>query len=198
MLRIRYAFINQLVLRTYSALPRIVFPIDTSEVIKIIPNCRYMSYQEFAKINKCSVDDVISVCESASGCTNYDIANNRYLILCNQSFDNYNNSGRQRWTCGHEIGHILCGHHNMSSSANQNSPDFEAEANYYSATLLSPFPLFRLFNINSRSDVQNTFGLSSSASEVRYEQYLSWKQDHRKTAWENDIVKLVKNKSLYY
>ena len=86
----------------------------------------------------------------------------------------------------------------MSSLANQNSLDFEAEANYYSATLLSPFPLFRLFNINSRSDVQNTFGLSSSASEVRYEQYLSWKQDHRKTAWENDIVKLVKNKSLYY
>lgn len=191
-MKIRYAYINQLVLKTYSSLRNVEFPIKTVEIVDLIPNCKYISYQEFAGINNCSVDDVINMCGSASGCTNYDVNSSRYLVLCNESFENYNNSGRQRWTCAHEIGHILCGHHCISMLEDVEKPDFEAEADYYAATLLSPFPLFKLLNINSPIDVQNVFGLSSSASLLRYNQYLSWKRDHRKTAWENDIVNLVR------
>ena len=40
-------------------LPTIKFPLDVKEVIRYIPNCRYMSYQQFAKINHCSIDDII-------------------------------------------------------------------------------------------------------------------------------------------
>ena len=112
---IRYAYINNQVLKIYSMLPAIQFPIDTKEIIHYIPNCRYMSYQEFAQINKCSVDDVIQICESKSGCTHYDITHDRYLILCNQSTEDNNNIGRQRWTCSHEIGHIICKHHTISA-----------------------------------------------------------------------------------
>ncbi len=197
-MKIRYAYINQLVLKTYSSLRNIEFPINAVEIVGLIPNCKYISYQEFAKINHCSVEDVINMCGSASGCTNYDVSSSRYLILCNESFENYNNSGRQRWTCAHEIGHILCDHHCIAMLDDIEKPDFEAEADYYAATLLSPLPLFKLLNINSPIDVQNVFGLSSSASLLRYNQYLSWKRDHRKTAWENDIVNLIKYKSGIY
>lgn len=199
---IRYAFINNLVLQVYSVMPKIQFPINVKEVIKYIPNCRYMSYQEFSKINNCSLNDTIQLCESKSGCTHYDIKNDRYLILCNQSTKDNNNIGRQRWTCCHEIGHILCKHHSLSaySKLSENNlidiqnPEFENEADYFAATILAPFPLYKLLNINSSFDTQNIFGLSVEASEYRYSQYLKWKYNHRKTAWENDIINLYKQK----
>lgn len=201
---IRYTYINNLVLSIYNTLPVIQFPIDVKEVIKYIPNCRYMSYQQFAEVNHCSISDVIQICESKSGCTHYDILQDRYLILCNQSTQDNNNSGRQRWTCSHEIGHILCKHHSISAyeklSENSllphtNNQYFEAEADYFAATLLAPFPLFSFFNIQSAIDIQNVFGLSCEASLYRFKQYMKWKKYHRKTAWENDMKHIFQYKS---
>lgn len=201
---IRYTYINNLVLSIYNTLPVIQFPIDVKEVIKYIPNCRYMSYQQFAEVNHCSISDVIQICESKSGCTHYDILQDRYLILCNQSTQDNNNSGRQRWTCSHEIGHILCKHHSISAyeklSENSllphtNNQYFEAEADYFAATLLAPFPLFSFFNIQSAIDIQNIFGLSCEASLYRFKQYMKWKNNHRKTAWENDMKHIFQYKS---
>lgn len=203
---VRYIFINDLVLQVYCTIPQIKFPIDAKNIINYIPNCKYMSYQQFAKINNCSINDVIQICESKYGCTHFDASKNRYLILCNQSTSNNNNTGRQRWTCSHEIGHILCNHHNISAynklsinglSLNVDNYQFESEADYFAATLLSPFPLFSLLNIKSAIDIQNVFGLSKEASIYRYNKYVKWKSNHRKTAWENDIINLYKRKALY-
>lgn len=201
---IRYTYMNNQVLRIYSMLPEIRFPLDVKEIIRYMPNCRYMSYQQFAKINNCSINDIIQICESKSGCTHYDIKNDRYLILCNQSTADNNNIGRQRWTCGHEIGHIVCNHHTMSAyeKLSENSllkttnPEYEVEADYFAATLLAPFPLYKLLNIKSAIDVQNTFGLSTEASLYRYKQYLKWLNTRVKTSWENDMIRLYKQKNI--
>lgn len=201
---IRYTYVNNQVLNIYSMLPTIKFPLDVEEVIRYIPNCRYMSYQQFAKINQCSIDDIIQICESKSGCTHYDIMNDRYLILCNQSTVDNNNTGRQRWTCGHEIGHVVCNHHTISAyeKLSENSllqttnPEYEAEADYFAATLLAPFPLFKLLNIKSPIDIQNTFGLSTEASLYRYKQYLKWLNTKAKTSWENDMMRLYRRKNI--
>lgn len=199
---IRYNYINKQVLRVYALLDHISFPINPKEIINQFVNCRYMSYQTFAKINGCTVDEVIEMCESKSGCTHYQIENDRYLVLCNESTDNNNNYGRQRWTCLHEIGHILCGHHKKSAidllSENRipgtENKEFESEADYFAAMVAAPFPLFDILGIRSVIDVQNTFGLSSEASLYRFTQYIKWKKDHRKTAWENDMVHLYMQK----
>lgn len=201
---IRYTYVNNQVLNIYSMLPTIKFPLDVKEVIRYIPNCRYMSYQQFAKINQCSIDDIVQICESKSGCTHYDIMNDRYLILCNQSTADNNNTGRQRWTCGHEIGHVVCNHHTISAyeKLSENSllqttnPECEAEADYFAATLLAPFPLFKLLNIKSAIDIQNTFGLSAEASLYRYKQYLKWLNTRVKTSWENDMMRLYRQKNI--
>lgn len=201
---IRYSYINNKVLDIYSTLPTLSFPINVYEVIKYIPNCKYMSYQDFARINNCSINDVIQLCESKSGCTHYDIINNRYLILSNQSLNDNNNVGRQRWTCGHEIGHTVCEHLVLSayeklcenSLLNISNPEFEAEADYFAATLLAPFPLFKLLNIHSPIDIQNHFELSAEASLYRYKQYMKWSKNHLKTSWENDMKKLYINKTI--
>ena len=202
---IRYAYINHLVLSIYKELQLASFPINPQVIIKHIPNCRYMSYQQFMKLNNCTLDDVIQICESKSGCTHYDIATDRYLILCNESLDKNNNTGRQRWTCIHEIGHILCKHHVLSAYSKLsengllkiNNENFEKEADYFAAAILAPFPLFRILNIETPEQIRITFGLSREAAINRYEQYLKWKRNHRKTSWENDIVDVyLKNKRL--
>lgn len=198
---IRRIYINNLVLKLYSQLPRIKYPLDLNEVLSLIPNCKLMSYQKFADINHCSVNDVIALCQSKSGCTHYDVETNRYLILVNLA--ETSNYGRRRWTIAHEIGHIVCGHHILSavdkiaenSFAQINNQDYEIEADYFAVTLLSPLPLFKAFEIQSARDIQNTFGLSAEASDIRLKEYKIWLRNHRKTAWENDIVNMYKRKS---
>ena len=198
---IRKIYINNLVLKLYSQLPRIKYPLDLNEVLSLIPNCKLMSYQKFADINRCSVNDVITLCQSKSGCTHYDVETNRYLILVNLA--ETSNYGRRRWTIAHEIGHIVCGHHILSavdkiaenSFAQINNQDYEIEADYFAVTLLSPLPLFKAFEIQSARDIQNTFGLSAEASDIRLKEYKIWLRNHRKTAWENDIANMYKRKS---
>ena len=198
---IRKIYINNLVLKLYSQLPRIKYPLDLNEVLSLIPNCKLMSYQKFADINHCSVNDVIALCQSKSGCTHYDVETNRYLILVNLA--ETSNYGRRRWTIAHEIGHIVCGHHILSavdkiaenSFAQINNQDYEIEADYFVATLLSPLPLLKAFEIQSARDIQNTFGLSAEASDIRLKEYKIWLRNHRKTAWENDIVNMYRRKS---
>ena len=197
---IRYLFINNSVLQIYSRLPQIEYPLDVNQVIALLPNCRFMTYDKFAEINNCSVDDVIQICESKTGCTHYEIDNNRYLILCNNGSMS-NNSGRKRWTEAHEVGHIICKHFEICaySSLSENgflvnNPEFESEADYFAATLLAPFPLYKLLNIQSAIDVQDIFGLSTEASLYRFKEYLRWKKGHRKTSWDNDIINLYKLK----
>lgn len=201
---IRYAFIHDKVLNIYRSLPTVTFPININQILSTIPNCRIMSYQKFAQINQCTVDDVIMLCESTSGCTHYDIFQNRYLILYNNSTSNNNNSGRQLWTCGHEIGHIMCEHMAYSVYAklaengfiNITDRQYEMEADYFAATLLAPFPLFKSLSINSAIDIQNTFGLSCEASLYRFKQYLNWQVTKVKSAWENDMIKVYNQSNI--
>ena len=199
---IRKFYINNLVLKLYSQLPRIKYPLDLNEVLSLIPNCKLMSYQKFADINHCSVNDVIALCQSKSGCTHYDVETNRYLILVNLA--ETSNYGRRRWTIAHEIGHIMCGHHALSalnkiaehSFSQFGNQSYEAEADYFAVTLLSPLPLFKVFKIQSARDIQEVFGLSAEAADIRLKEYKSWLRSHRTTAWENDIVNIYLQKSI--
>lgn len=81
---------------------------------------------------------------------------------------------------------------NNSSSIRK---DFETEADYFASILLAPFPLFKVLGIDSPYKVRTVFGLSREASENRYEQYLRWQQGRYKKAFENDMIKLYKQKS---
>lgn len=198
---VRRPFIENQILNIYKALPNICFPLDIQNIIDVLPNCRLMSYQKFAEINQCTVEDVIQICESQSGCTMYDKVQDRYLILYNQSTTNNNNLGRQRWTCCHEIGHIICKHHIISgieqlsenNVLNISLPKFESEADYFAAVMLAPFPLFQFLGIKYPADVKRVFGLSTEASQNRFNDYQKWLHSHIKTSWENDMVLLYKS-----
>jgi len=51
-------------------------------------------------------------------------------------------------------------------------------------------------NIKSAIDIQNTFGLSAEASLYRYKQYLKWLNTRVKTSWENDMMRLYRQKNI--
>ena len=104
---IRYPFIYNQVLQIYRDMDKISFPIEPDTIISRLTNCRMRTYKQFAETNGCSIRDVILLCESKSGCTHYDVANNRYLILWNSDSSGNNVEGRKRWTKAHELGHVI-------------------------------------------------------------------------------------------
>lgn len=196
---IRYAYICNQVLQLYKKLPSIKFPLDPRLFFEQMDNCKTMTYNKFAELNQCPLQEVFALCESKSGCTHYDVGKNRYLILFNSSRENHNVLGRIRWTLAHELGHVKLNHlpylaepriaeNNFNNLSN---PELEGEADYFAALLLCPMPLYDQLRIQSAQDVQRVFGLSWEASDVRWREYLKWKRSHRKTAWENDMRRLV-------
>ena len=196
---IRYAYICNQVLQLYKKLPSIKFPLDPRLFFEQMDNCKTMTYNKFAELNQCPLQEVFALCESKSGCTHYDVGKNRYLILFNSSRENHNVLGRIRWTLAHELGHVKLNHlpylaepriaeNNFNNLSN---PELEGEADYFAALLLCPMPLYDQLRFQSAQDVQRVFGLSWEASDVRWREYLKWKRSHRKTAWENDMRRLV-------
>ena len=127
-----------------------------------------MPYTTFAKVNSCSINEVMELCESESGCTHYDITNDRYLVLFNGSTSNNNVVGRIRWTLAHELGHVKLNHLPYLAEPriaennfnNLSDPELEAEADYFAALLLCPMPLYDQLHIQSPSDIQKVFFLS--------------------------------------
>lgn len=163
--------IKWLVLSLYRKLPHITFPLNPLLVIDCIDNCRYLSYQKYCELNHCGIEEVVRMCHSKYGCTHYRADLNRFLILCNNSTDNENSVPRQRFTCCHEIGHVVCGH---LTSGSKSQKAKEEEADYFSATILAPLPLFQSLNIKSPIDVQNVFYISAEAALYRYKEYLKF------------------------
>ena len=196
---IRYAYICNQVLQLYKKLPSIKFPLDPRLFFEQMDNCKIMTYNKFAELNQCPLQEVFALCESKSGCTHYDVGKNRYLILFNSSKENHNVLGRIRWTLAHELGHVTLNHlpyiaepHIAENNFNNlSNPELEAEADHFAALLLCPMPLYEMLNVESAQDIQHIFGLSWEASNVRWNEYIKWKHNHRKTAWENDMKRLV-------
>lgn len=197
---IRYAYICNQVLQLYKKLTTIKFPLDPRLLFDQMDNCKIMTYSKFAKLNQCPLQDVFALCESESGCTHYDVGKNRYLVLFNSSTANNNVIGRIRWTLAHELGHVILNHlpyiavpHIAENNFNNlSNPELEAEADHFAALLLCPMPLYEMLGIKSAQDVQCVFGLSWEASDVRWREYIKWKHNHRKTAWENDMKRLYR------
>ena len=197
---IRYAYIAHQVFQLYKQMPIIQFPINPKQLFLLIPNCRILTYQRFAEVNNCSIREVIELCESKSGCTHYDTAQDRYLVLYNDSTANNNVQGRIRWTLAHELSHVRLKHlpHISTNHIAENSfnnltdPELEAEADRFAALLLCPMPLFEQLRIQSPADIHRVFGLSREAADVRWREYQKWIHHHKKTALENDLKHLYR------
>lgn len=201
---VRYPYIYNQVLQIYKGLSNIQFPIEPCDIVSAIPNCKALTYREFAEATDCSIRDVVLLCESTSGCTHYDVTRDRYLILWNSDSEGHNVAGRKRWTKAHELGHVILKHLPLVAEPmlaengfnNLSAPDLETEADQFAATLLCPMPLYTSLGISSSFDIQCVFGLSTEASTNRWAEYQRWVRYHRKTAWENDMKRVYQQKKI--
>jgi len=208
---IRYRYIENIIYKIYNELPRLSFPIHPEEIVKLIPNCRIMTYKEFAKMNCCTVMQVSHICQSDFGCSHFDQVFNRFLIIYNDEIFYGNSFGKQRWTIAHEIGHILCGHFQSLAASNEplefndvfdeynyyfndEKDDYEIEADFFAANLLSPLVMFEVFDIKDANSARWKFGLSQTASKNRYNQYVKWRDRGYHFNWDKAISHLYSQK----
>lgn len=199
---IRYAYICNQVLRLYRDMDELSFPIDPMQVLRYKNTVKFISYQKAAEISECSLDEMIVSCGSSSGCTQYEPVSDRYLVLYNNALAD-KVPGRIRWTLAHEIGHITLGHFQQirvsalseGCQSRLSDKELELEADYFAATLLCPMPLFKSLGISSPADIKVIFGLSAEAANNRWNDYLKWQRGHKKTAFENDLVRLYRMRS---
>ena len=156
-------------------LRHVSYPVTPMGVILRMQNCKMRSYQQLAIDSGTGVPDVILAMHSADGCTNYQPAQQRYLIA-------YNKDGRSKariqWTLSHELGHILSGHfiELYEDSKTAASPSelkyMEEEADYFAANFLAPLPSIYALKAQTAADVRDWFGLSQTAAEYRWAEYL--------------------------
>lgn len=194
---IRRAYIQNQILRIFHGMNNISFPINLDDVASLMPtSCRLLSYQTAAKISGCKVDAIYSMCGSSSGATHYHPQTGRCLILYNESQPD----GRVLWTQAHELGHVVLEHLCMVNS--HPTKDrwqyqlFEDEADFFAWNLLAPLPIMREYGIQNAKQVQKRFGLSKQAADLHFARYVRWERRHIKTAWENDLVRIFRQKQI--
>ena len=170
----RSVFVQRKVLELYQDMDSVSYPIQPELLLQCIPkSCRILSYQEMAEV---------------TGCTFQDVAVEM-------------NAGRIRWTLAHEIGHIYIGHLEVIEGAeiayNEQRgfyDQFESEADYFAWNLLAPLPILREMGIRSASEIKATYGLSNQAAALQFDRYTKWCRGHVKTAWENGMLRIFRNK----
>lgn len=184
---VRGAYIQQRVLDVYRRLPSLSYPFYAGDLMPLLPMpSRMMSYQEMAQASSCRVSDVARMCGSEDGATHIDRRKGRALILYNADRPN----GRILWTQTHEMAHLFLGHTvSDGSSVNQ-----ESEADYFVWNLLAPLPILRAMGIQSDIEIMVWFGLSEQASAIHLKRYRKWCAGHIKTAWENDMLRIFREK----
>lgn len=198
---IRYRYVERRILSFLKSIDKqlLTYPLNIIRIIQNIPELRLWSYQYYAKTHLCTIGDVIKLCNSKSGCIIGNQCSKQFLIL----FNNAMPPGHVLWTLAHELGHYLLCHTQTNISSEEvcsvaeneliqvhQCKEMEQEADYFAATLLSPFPLYKKLNINSSLDIQRVFALSTEASINRMAQYSKWKDKHYKRAFDSDIISL--------
>ncbi len=191
--------VDYAILTIFCNLDRIQFPLDPKMAISLYPNCRAMSYYDLAQISSTSLHDVIAACKSYTGCTQYDSSRDRYLILANQSSRFTSSYNRIRWTFAHEFGHVICGHFDEICDASNEKRlssyfdrhELEEEADFFAASLLSPFPTFSLFKIHTIEDIERVYGLSRQAAEYRFSEYKRYLNGEKEKYHYHDSMKKI-------
>lgn len=165
-----YRKAESLAYKILSTFPHPTIPINVFSIASYFTNLRIKSYSWFAKLTKMTINEVVDFAKSESGCCYYNVGQDNYLILYN---DTIPNTGHIRWTLGHEFGHFLLKHNELADEAvvSRNSLTqsqytiYEKEANCFARCLLAPPNLLAALDISYFPELADTFDLSPSASQ---------------------------------
>ena len=177
--------LDDTILSLYRQIRYPVFPVDPVASIHRMPRCKYITYDDLARVSGVDYRTVVKACESLDGCTQYDPVNERYLVAINTSAMYGASKARIRWTTAHELGHISAGHFIELA---QNMPDIqqpsafremEEEADYFAAAFLAPIPALKALRVRRPANIRDWFGLSQTAAEYRWSDLQRQQYDER-------------------
>lgn len=177
--------LDDTILSLYRQIRYPVFPVDPAAAIHRMPRCRYITYDNLARVSGVDYRTVVKACESLDGCTQYDPATERYLVAVNTSPMYAASRARIRWTTAHELGHIAAGHFLELIGNGQDSlqpstfREMEEEADYFAAAFLAPIPALRALRVRRPADIRDWFGLSQTAAEYRWSDLQRQQYDER-------------------
>ena len=177
--------LDDAILYIYREIRYPVFPLDPSVYVRRVARCRYITYDDLARVSGTGYKEVVNACRSVDGCTQYEPTTGRYLVAINTS-DQYSASkSRVRWTTAHELGHIAAGHfvELYHRGADWISPsefsEMEEEADYFAASFLAPIPAINMLRVKKPADIRDWFGLSQTAAEYRWADLRRQQADER-------------------
>lgn len=197
----RERYIEKQVLELYRSLAPCLLqlPLDIVAVAKSIPHCKIVTYQEFCRLHGVTMEFLVKNFNSKHGIIRFDdFPSNNFIIFFNNS--NKIVVGRKRFTIAHELGHYALNHQPLLKQLSAADSEIgvhiksyiETEADWFASMILAPFPVLKAINVNSAAQIKKICRLSTQASLFKFEQYQYWLKYRRKTAWENDVLRLFK------
>ena len=177
--------LDDAILYLYRELRYPVFPVQPESVVRRVYRCRYISYDDLARVSGTSYEEVVRACNSIDGCTQYDPASGRYLVAINTSDRRGASPARIRWTTAHELGHIAAGHFVELASRTEGGlqpsefHEMEEEADYFASAFLAPSPAIQMLRAKNPANVRDWFGLSQTAAEYRWSDFRNVRCDER-------------------
>lgn len=159
------------------------------EIIDHLENLSYVTYQQFSKDTGCTFKDVVTICESETGCIHK--RNNRHLIMYNDDPEII--LQRKIFTLAHEIGHLQLGHTSneiylIAENIHDPNSIYEKRANYFASLLLAPTPILYKLKFNNHEEIQKYFFLSKMAAEVAFSRYKNYDRNYN-IQWHNRVLK---------
>jgi len=149
-------------------------PIDIKSIVRSHGNIRLFTYDDFAVLNGMTRLEVSSCFNEEAGACIKERDKEKYIIV----YDNCLDEGIQRFTIGHEYGHIMLNHFNkLNVDALSNSSDMhnisdqkeiaEKEANCFARNILSPIHFRKLYK--TATDIANLADITIIAAKIRLE-----------------------------
>ncbi|MCM1400322.1 MAG: ImmA/IrrE family metallo-endopeptidase [Clostridium sp.] len=177
--------IKKIVCDVFKKIKEPILPVKLGSIIKSYNNIKLITYSSQIKKYNISYTDLIISAETNDSYAVYCKSKNRYCIYYNDIDFNLKSSNRVRWNLAHELGHILLGHHTITSSdklfrsniSNQIYDCIEEEANYFAQLLLVPHVVLLSFKVQSAREIRSLCKISDKASKRRYIEYINWKKN---------------------
>lgn len=145
------------------------FPISVFEIMDKL-DIAYITYQELAKKNNCTAEDIARIMESEDGAA-YRTRNGLAI-----AYNDTKLPERVRFTICHEIGHIVLGHFQYVEDRRLSRRSLDAlpygtleiEANVFARNLLIPPAVYDAKPKGNVNITRAFFGVSKSCANARY------------------------------
>lgn len=158
-----YTTLKWNVVRAFQQLGFIRIPVDPIELMASA-GIQVLPYS--TALTMCDLNDLVmlSTCPSGISFTLQDFSGEKKRFV---GYNNYESTGRGRFTNAHESAHCFLGHREDSETA-------ERQANFWARYAIAPPVIIHQLGLQSGEEVAEQFGLSNECASYAFNAYEKW------------------------